>query len=497
MASGTVNTIRGTGTVDTMWNRREQHQAYRFLTRRIVSAMLSGEPETNELPLRRFTIALIGGVAVAVLVVVGVGVYGLLFPGGARPTENTIIVERESGAKYVYLQGQLHPVLNWASARLIIGKADPPTRTMSAASLRDVPRGRPVGIASAPDALPDKGSLVGLPWSVCSAPRSPSSVAVAAHVLAGTVPAGGVTLGEDEGVLASDPDGLRFLIWRDHRLLVPNNAVLAALGWTGIRPAPVALPFLDALPPGPDLAPLALVGAGGRATATVSGASTTIGQLFRAGGQYYVMTGNGLAPVGDLTVRLLIAAGAPTTDTTTGEVGRVLTTGPVEPPGLPQQIPTVHGTPDRFAMACAVYRGSTALDRPVTVQSFAKVPDEMTLTGPVVTPVDGTGGVPVADRVAVPGGRGALVAALTSPGSTAPGSEFLVTDQGIKYQLPRTNLANVATSLGYGDVKPLAVPASILALIPTGPALDPQAAALFEPPPTAGPSVTARPSPSG
>jgi type VII secretion protein EccB len=471
-----------------MWNRREQHQAYRFLTRRIVSAMLSGEPETNELPMRRFTIALVASVAVAVLVAAGVGVYGLLFPGGARPTENTIIVERESGAKYVYLQGQLHPVLNWASARLIIAKPDPPIRTMAAASLRDIPRGRPVGIVSAPDALPDKGSLVGLPWSVCTAPRSASSVAVAAHVLAGGVPAGGVALGDDEGVLVADPDARRFLVWHDHRLLVPDNAVLAALGWTNVRPAPVAVPFLDALPPGPDLAPLALVGAGNRADPTVSGAPTTIGQLFRAGGHYYVMAGNGLAPVGDLTVRLLVAGGAQVTDTTTGEVGRVLITGTVEPPGLPQQIPSVHGVPDRFAMACAVYRGSTELDRPITVQSFAKVPDDMTLTGPVATPVGGTGGVPVADRVAVPGGRGALVAALTSPGSTAPGTEFLVTDQGIKYQLPRTNLATVQASLGYGDVRPVAVPASILALIPTGPALDPSAAALFEPPPTVEPS---------
>src|SRR5690349_5798461 len=94
VASGTVNTLRGTGSVDTMWNRREQHQAYRFLIRRIVSAMLSGEPETNELPMRRFTVALAAGLALAVLLVAGVTVYGLIFPGGGKPAENTIIVER-------------------------------------------------------------------------------------------------------------------------------------------------------------------------------------------------------------------------------------------------------------------------------------------------------------------------------------------------------------------------------------------------------------------
>jgi type VII secretion protein EccB len=487
IASDTVNTLRGTGSVDTMWNRREQHQAYRFLIRRIVSAMLSGEPETNELPMRRFTIALAAGLALAVLLVAGVTVYGLIFPGGGRPAENTIIVERETGAKYVYLRGQLHPVLNWTSARLIIGQATPPIRPMSQASLRDVPRGRPVGIPSAPDALPDKGSLVGPPWSVCTAPRSPSSVALAAHVVVGGAPAGGVPLAADEGVLVADPSGQRFLVWHDRRLRVRDNAVVAALGWASIRPAPVALPFLDALPAGPDLAPLSIPGTGASGT-PLGGSSTTVGDLFQSADQYYVMLRAGLAPVGELSVKLLAAGGARVQTATAAEVGRALVNTAVEPPGLPARIPTVHGVPDRFAMACAVYAGSDDADLGVTVESYAAVADDMTLTTAPAPAAAGTGGVPVADRVAVPGGRGALVVALTTPGSSAFGSVFLVTDQGIKYPLPRTNLATVQASLGYGDVRPVPVPASILALVPTGAALDPAAAALFEPPSTVAPS---------
>jgi hypothetical protein len=95
-----------------MWTRREQHQAYRFLSRRIVSAMLGGEPEGTEVPMRRFTVTLLASLGMALLVFAGFAVYGLLFPGGARPEENVIIVERESGAKYLYLADQLHPVLN-------------------------------------------------------------------------------------------------------------------------------------------------------------------------------------------------------------------------------------------------------------------------------------------------------------------------------------------------------------------------------------------------
>lgn len=462
-----------------MWTRREQHQAYQFLTRRIVSAIMSGEPETSELPMRRFAVTLIIGVAVAALVAAGFGIYGLLFPGGGRPAENVIILERETGAKYVYLDGQLHPVLNWTSARLIVNQPNPTVRTLSRSSLRDLPRGRPVGIANAPDALPDKASLVGLPWSVCSAPRSTTSITLATHVLVGRVPAGGVPLADGEGVLVTaGANPQRYLVWRDRRLLVPDNATVAALGWAGVRPAPVAEAFLDTLPVGPDVAAPDITGTGQRTSHTIAGANTTIGQLFRASGQDYVMLPDGLAPVGKLSVRLWAATGRRITETSAQEVGRLLRDTTVEPPGLPTEIPSAHGADDRFAMACLVYRGATELERPVTVESFSRVEEGMALPD-VPAPAEGSDGVPAADRVELAGGRGALAATLTSPGATAAGSAFLVTDQGIKYPLPRVNLSTVQGALGFAGVPPVPVPNAVLALIPTGPALDPEAATRF------------------
>src|SRR5690348_2558271 len=122
-----------------MQSRREQLQAYRFLTRRIVGGLLMGEPETNERPMRRFGVAMFCGGLVATVIFAGVGVFGLVRPGGGRPADNSLILERESGAKFLYLQGRLHPVLNWTSARLIAGQAAPDVHTMAQASLRDIP----------------------------------------------------------------------------------------------------------------------------------------------------------------------------------------------------------------------------------------------------------------------------------------------------------------------------------------------------------------------
>ena len=86
--------------------------------------------------------------------------------GGQWRGGDAVILEKETGAKYVYVNGRLHPVANYSSAVLIVGAR----RTVSVArrSLAGVPRGAVLGIPDAPDALPGSRELVGGPWSVCS-----------------------------------------------------------------------------------------------------------------------------------------------------------------------------------------------------------------------------------------------------------------------------------------------------------------------------------------
>jgi type VII secretion protein EccB len=457
-----------------MRSRREYVQAYRFLTRRIVSAQLVGEPETNELPMRRFAFAVFGGFVVALLVFAGFGVYGLIRPGGKGPVAGAIIVERETGSKYLYLDGLLHPVLNWTSARLILNEEKPQVRTMAQASLRDVPRGRPVGIAGAPDALPAKKELLGMPWSVCSAPRSRDSVALATQVIVGQVPANGVAPGAGEGLLVS-VDDVRYLVLRNFRLRIRDNATVAALGWAGVRPTPVGGAFLNALPAGPDLQPLAVPDAGTQAQVQIGGAVATVGRLYRAAEQFYVAVRTGLVPVGAVAARLAGDA----VDIPPAEAGQKLVSGTVEPPGFPTEVPDVRGAAGRFAMACAEVRGGEN----VTVRTYPGYDDALALAAGQAQPTGaGADGVPVADRVAVPGGRAALVRSLTGA------VYYLVTDQGIKYPLPR-DPAGALKALGYSGVRPGDLPAAVLALISTGPALDPAAAVLLAPPATVAPEI--------
>ena len=469
-----------------MQSRRDQLQAYRFLTRRIVGGLLQGEPETNERPMRRFGLSVLFGLLIAAVVFAGFGIYGLLRPGGGKPAANSLIMERESGAKFLYLQGRLHPVLNWTSARLILGKDVPDVKTMSQNSLRDIPRGRPVGIAGLPDGLPTSKFLLKLPWSVCSAPRSATSDAPTTYLFVGSAPGGGTAPDQQTGLLVSTGDGTdRYLIYRDRRLRIRNNAAVAALGWAGIPVAPVSDGLLNALPAGPDLSVPAVPGSGERASTTIDGAQTSVGQLFRAGDQYYVMTRAGLSSVGAVTARLMEAEGTAATATTAGEAGRVLATERVEPTGFPTEVPQMRQDGSRYPMMCALYEGAPAADRSVVVQTYTAVSAQAQLAPEVAPPAQvGADGVRTADRVLLPGGRAALVRLLPPPGA-ATGTTYLITDQGLKYPMPINDADKVKQALGYGKVTPVSIPAALLALVPTGPALDPQAASLFIPPPAA------------
>jgi hypothetical protein len=75
-----------------------------------------------------------------------------------------------------------------------------------------------------------------------------------------------------------------------------------------------------------------------------------------------------------------------------------------------------------------------------------------------------------------PGG-GLLARALPAPG-VKDGTLYLIVDVGVKYPLPSDD---VAEALGYGDVAPVPIPTSLLALVPTGASLDPSAAKLSVP----------------
>jgi len=462
-----------------MQTRRDQVRAYRFVTRRIVSALLSGEPETTELPMRRLGLALLASIMVAAIVFAGVGVYGLLNPGGGTPGENSLVIERETGARYVYVDNVLYPVLNFASARLILG-ADATTQTMSQRSLRGLARGRQVGIVGAPDSLPERGALLGLPWTVCSTTPSDAVSAVVTQLLVGEQPAAGAGLADDAVLVSTDDSSVeRYLLWHNRRMRIKDGATLAALRLSGVPVLPVGQPLLNAVTSGPDLVPLVISNSGRFSTRTIKGGPARVGQIYHVGAQHYVLTSSGLAAIGEVSALLLLATGGDDQELTAEQAGPALLNLRLDPEGFPEQLPQMRTVDAASSALCAEYRGGDGGQRDVVIQ----VLDAAGLRSSVVGDTTGgqiSGGVRVADRVVVAGGRGALVRAVPATGATVSNGlpTYLVTDQGLRYAFP-TTAPEAQAALGYQGVAPVAVPAALVALIPPGPPLDPSAAKNF------------------
>jgi type VII secretion protein EccB len=327
-----------------MQTRREQVHAHRFMTRRLVSALLSGEPETADRPMQRLGLTVLASAMVAVIVFAGVGIHGLRNPGGGRrPGANTLVIERETGARYVVLaDGVLHPVLNYASARLILGGAGQQVRLMSRASLSGLPRGFQVGIREAPDTLPARSALVGLPWTVCSAPRSADVLTPTTSLHLGRQPAvemgaGGGRRLDGSALLVTEhlaqPAATIYVITNGLRMKITNRAVLTVLGLDAVTPVPVSRGLLNVIPAGPDLPPsLPRSGQPNDRGIRLDSEVAMIGQVYIAGGQPYVMTEGGLSPVNEVSARLFGVHGSAPRTITPDAARRALGGGQVPDP---------------------------------------------------------------------------------------------------------------------------------------------------------------------
>ncbi|WP_431975790.1 type VII secretion protein EccB [Micromonospora haikouensis] len=456
-----------------MPSRQDQLHSYQFTVQRAVAALVMRETDPARSPFRRLAGAGLASVLVAAIALGGFALYGLFAGGGTKWRDaGAVIVEKESGARFVYREQKLHPVLNYASALLIIGAERAKTVLVSRRSIEGVPRGLPLGIPDAPDSLPDRARLASAGWTVCSAAGAERAAAEAeaaprSVVLIGTAATGGRAPGDD-AILLQHPDGGLHLVWHARRYLLRDaGRVLAALAATRQRAMPAAPALLNSIPAGADLAPLDLPDLG-RASPRVTGAK--VGDVFlvrNSGGgrQYAVALTGGLAGVTELQAALLLARtgqGEPEAMT----LGRfaalpklpdLVPTGPAAPPPTPPRLAAA----DPGALCVRVGDDAGVGD----VRLGATLPDLSD------TP-QATGGTAVADHVVVEPGHGAVVESVAAPGATG-GALSVVTDLGRRYVLADPTVLGM---LGYRDVRPVRLPAGLVSLVPAGSPLDPAAA---------------------
>jgi ESX secretion system ATPase EccB len=463
--------------------KRDQLHAYQFLVQRVVSALVTRETDPEQPPFRRPVHAAFGGIAVTVVALAAVGVYGMLNPGGNQTWADgkKVVVEKETGTRFVYLDGRLHPVENYTSALLALDDhAD--TVSVSRDSLAGVPRGPRIGIPDAPDALPAADGLLAAPWTLCSqpAPDLTGTVVPTSVLMVGQLARGGRTLG-NEAVLVDVPEtGERYLVLRGYRHLISRPDELAvglALHATpAVRVSPAVI---ESIPAGRPIAPIPVAQMG--QPARVVAPDVRAGQLFAVtttrGVQFYLAEVGQLRPITELQYDIQRAY-RETAKAYPNQEPKALPMGLIEAGGAPQPsvAPPKPGDPPSFRPAFVEVDDGAPL-----CLTFVPGDDVPLVTlAPAPTPVDPMSatpkrtdrGVVLADQVLVPAGRAAVVEAV--PSADAPRGTFLVvTDQGIAYPLASVDVLKV---LGYDGVRPVRMPAGLVARIPLGSGLSHEAA---------------------
>ncbi len=282
---------------------------YRFLRRRLEGALVGRDltlAGTANGPLHAQGFALLTGSMLAALGVAGCAVLGALRPQpvlGAAP----VVLAQESGALYVRVDDVWHPVLNLASARLVLGSNASP-QLVHESALSRARRGQLLGIPGAPLNLGEPLAPVDTVWTVCdSRGRVGSTTTAIVGPTAGTLTH---RLAADQTVLvAGDAGAPIYLLYHGQRAVVdPSDPVVArALRLEGHRPRRVSRTLLTAVPEAPPIAVPPIADADGRRPSAIPGFPVgSVLRVLRAGGDdYYVVLAGGVQRVGQVAADLL------------------------------------------------------------------------------------------------------------------------------------------------------------------------------------------------
>lgn len=420
-----------------MYGRRDLVDSHLFLRGRLTSVVLRTDPDAPDRPLRRSATGMNIGIAVAVLVAVVVVVLNIfLFKGNDawRNTAGALIVEESTGTRYLLIDDTLHPVLNLASAALLVG-APPEVVKVSADDIADVPRGMAVGEEGLPDRLPVQSSAAPV-WTVCAVDDG-TTLRLASNAEA-------AAMSKDDAVLVAAGDDLH-LVRNGLRHRISETWVATALGFEPKAALQVELRWLNTIPSGADLDLSALTFGGDGPD--LAGEKTTLGQMIEVAGTghdsaSYVVTADGLMPVTE-TVAALLSTDPESEVPHTRVISRrdLASTTVLEPAEWQQELPAnLPGASGTDGIPCSVWE-----DGRISVAV--------------------TGGSDPDKTIDVAPGSGLLAATESAPGVNGAGL-YLVSDTGMKYPVADSS---TASALGLDAETSPAVPEEFLALLPTGP----------------------------
>ncbi|MFD3457128.1 type VII secretion protein EccB [Streptomyces sp. NPDC058691] len=503
-----------------MATRRDELNAYSFARKRTVAAFLQPSPHGSEEAAPRPLKTVAPSLVVALLIVVAFGFWGILKPsaptGWNKPAEK-VIVGDESTTRYVVLktngEAQLHPVLNLASARLLL---DPQKFAVikvkeSVLDNSGMTLGTTIGIPYAPDRLPsadDAGKAK--TWALCESPGGGVNAASqrAVFVINQQKPKEAALVGgrnrlrADEALYIEVPGGAQYLVTdRGNAFLLGGpdgkqdpatvNLLRQVIFDASAQPQKVDAAFLSTLGGGHGAVyfpPVADIGAPSAAPG-LNPEHAKVGLVLKANNDQYVVQKDRVVRVTDFVAKLLLNSpqaaslysGSPEPASVgIGEVASAQASETyLDDLGWPEKAVTQANTQDEKTgrrVACSVYSGTDdklTKQPAMTMWAGLKFPRDVAQSG---------------TNTYVSPGSGLFYRAYDGTDKRI-GSIYLVTDTGLRYSVPTTGDSDaggaakqdeqvgvVQTKLGYGKNSPVPVPKIWSDLLATGPTLDEGAA---------------------
>jgi type VII secretion protein EccB len=456
-----------------MASKRDLVEANSFNRRRLVTAFVSGAPGGREVDPQSPTRAVVAGVVLALLVVGGAALAGVL-----KPTlpgdwgDNSLVVGKDTGARYVALDERLYPVVNTVSARLMVEPGQFKVVFAPEGELADKPHGPTIGIVGAPDALPKEDALVQGPWASCLDERGRTRTTVSSQP--GVRPAGGAA------AVVVRVEGTRYVVTGGHRYRVEGDLdrTLFALGLDDLPVLDAPASWTDLFEEGSPFDAVDVPEAGDPVPSAwgLPAEAATLGSVLEVDDEdgeprRYLLRERGRVlltetafemyrvAVGDLAEPVRVAksdlAGVPPADRPADRPY------PGDwPAGLPRGL-------DDSSVCAHLHPGSGGAEG--GPRAALATPRPSLPTGrPVEDPMPQQS----AREVAVEPGAGAVVRTVSGNRS---GTVFLVDSTGTRFALGGRQHSEdfVRRQLGYESVEPVTVPPSWLVALPTGPELSP------------------------
>lgn len=491
-----------------MASRRDELNAYTFEKKRTVASFLQPSPtgtdEGAPKPLRGF----LPGVIVGALILAGFGAWGMFKPQAPKGWDEPgkkVLIGSESTTRYVVLKTddktQLHPVLNLASAKLLLDHDSFEIVKVAEKELDSgkLPHGPTIGIPYAPDRLPDEQEAgAAKRWAVCEKPGGRAGTPQrATFVLADReheAVEGGDRLRGGEVMYVTEQGGEReYLVDAEGRKyeLAEEARELLVRALVNGTPQRVSKEWLATLRTGDPLTFPTLRGNIGQPAGVpdLEDDANRVGMVLRAGTadgfEHYLVERERIVRISEFTARLILYS-PDTTQLKQRNRAHDVEAQNITPVAHAHSPTARHDWPTRFSKQinrgsrdtlCSVLRDVDAKTGTTTQSTWAAkdyprtIPDQS--TSAYVTP-----------------GSGLLLRQFQGS-NTGTGNIFLMTDTGLRYAVqsntdsssdaerrkPRKDdggdeVNEAQIRLGYQSVKPSPVPMRWAQFLPTGPRLD-------------------------